>query len=77
MPNPKGVSNQEAYRRWKSSAKELKTQRNRNKNRRDAMKSGRVKHGDGKHIDHKDGIALNHRASNLSIISANANLRNQ
>lgn len=77
MPNPKGVSNREAYLRWKSSTTELKKQRNRNKNRRDAMKSGRVKKGDGKHIDHKDGNALNNRPSNLSVISAKKNLRKQ
>jgi len=77
MANPKGVSNREAYLRWKSSATELKKQRNRNQNRRDAAKSGRVRKGDGNHIDHKNGNALDNRKSNLSIISAKRNLKKQ
>lgn len=77
MPNPKGVSNKEAYRRWKSSAEELKKQRNRNRNRRKAMKNGSVSKGDGKHIDHKDGNALNNKSSNLQIIPAKENLKKQ
>lgn len=77
MPNPKGVSNQEAYRRWKSSAKELEKQRNRNRNRRAFAKAGKVRKGDGKHIDHKDGNALNNKRSNLRITSAQENLKKQ
>lgn len=77
MPNPKGVSNKEAYRNWKSSTTELKKQRNRNKNRRKAMKKGKVSKGDGTHIDHKDGNALNNKSSNLKVISAKENLKKQ
>lgn len=77
MPNPKGVSDREAYLRWKSSPKELAKQRNRNKNRRAAAKKGRVKKGDGLHIDHKDGNALNNKSPNLRIIPAKKNLKKQ
>jgi len=77
LPNPKGVSDREAYLRWKSSPKELKKQRNRNKNRRRLEKEGRVKKGDGLHIDHKNGNALNNRKSNLQIITKKENLKKQ
>ena len=49
----------------------------RNKNRRDAMKAGRVRKGDGKHIDHIDGNPKNNSKRNLSIISAASNRKKQ
>ena len=39
----------------------------RNKNRYHAEKNGRVKRGDGKHIDHKDGNPLNNSRKNLKV----------
>lgn len=77
MPNPKGVSNKEAYRRWHSSPLAIKKRANRVTARRKLEKEGRVKKGDGKHVDHKDGNALNNKRSNLQIMSAKANRKKQ
>ena len=49
----------------------------RNKNRRNAMKAGRVRKGDGKHIDHIDGNPKNNSKRNLSIIYAASNRKKQ
>ena len=37
------------------------------------MKQGRVRKGDGKHIDHKDGNPNNNSPSNLRVMSAKKN----
>jgi len=49
----------------------------RNKNRREAIRSGRVQKGDGKEIDHKDGNPRNNGKKNLSILSRAANRKKQ
>ena len=49
----------------------------RNKNRRTAMREGRVKKGDGKHIDHKDGNPKNNSRKNLRVVSGKANREKQ
>ena len=77
MADPKGMTTREAYLKYRSSPKKLKEQRNRNKNRRDFMKKGLVRKGDGKAIDHKDGNALNNKRSNLKIMDHEANRKKQ
>ena len=47
------------YTQYHSSTRMKKERALRNKNRRDAMKAGRVRKGDGKHIDHIDGNPKN------------------
>ena len=49
----------------------------RNKNRYHAEKKGRVKKGDGKHIDHKDGNPRNNGRKNLRVVSARTNRKKQ
>ena len=49
----------------------------RNKNRRQAIREGRVKKGDGKHIDHKDGNPRNNSRKNLRVVSAKRNRKKQ
>ena len=49
----------------------------RNKNRYHAEKNGRVKRGDGKHIDHKDGNPKNNGKKNLRVVSARRNRKKQ
>ena len=49
----------------------------RNKNRYHAQKKGRVKKGDGKHIDHKDGNPKNNGSTNLRVVSGRRNRKKQ
>lgn len=49
----------------------------RNKNRKKAEKKGKVKKGDGKHIDHKDGNPKNNGRKNLRVVSARKNRKKQ
>ena len=65
------------YKQYHSSTRMKKERALRNKNRRDAMKAGRVRKGDGKHIDHIDGNPKNNSKRNLSIISAASNRKKQ
>jgi len=65
------------YAKYHSSPRMKKERALRNKNRREAMKTGRVKKGDGKHIDHRDGNPNNNSKKNLRVISAKANRKKQ
>ena len=47
------------------------------KKHRRLQKNGRVKKGDGKHIDHKDGNPNNNSPKNLKVISAKKNRKKQ
>tara|TARA_R100001143_G_C3273127_1_gene93132 strand:- start:192 stop:410 length:219 start_codon:yes stop_codon:yes gene_type:complete len=49
----------------------------RNKNRKTFQTGGKVRKGDGKHIDHKDGNPKNNRSKNLRVVSARSNRRKQ
>ena len=49
----------------------------RNRNRRKLEKKGKVRKGDGKHIDHKDSNPNNNSSKNLRIISAKKNRKKQ
>ena len=46
----------------------------RNRARYSLMKQGRVRKGDGKHVDHKNRNALDNRPGNLSVMARAANL---
>ena len=43
------------YKKFQSSTESKKDRAHRNKNRRKPLRTGRVKKGDGKDIDHVDG----------------------
>tara|TARA_R100001510_G_C7625472_1_gene185437 strand:+ start:620 stop:826 length:207 start_codon:yes stop_codon:yes gene_type:complete len=65
------------YQKYHSSTRMKQERALRNKNRREAIRSGRVHKGDGKEIDHKDGNPRNNGKKNLSIISRAANRKKQ
>jgi hypothetical protein len=61
------------YAKFQSSTESKKDRAHRNKVRRKALKDGRVKKGDGKDIDHKDGNPRNNSKSNLRVVSKSTN----
>lgn len=61
------------YERYHDSER-MKTERAmRNRNRRKAMRAGKVRKGDGKEIDHDDGNPRNNAARNLKVIPRHKN----
>lgn len=61
------------YERYHSSPRMKAECAARKRARRKLEKEGRVRKGDGKHVDHKDGNPNNGKRSNLRVISAHAN----
>jgi hypothetical protein len=65
------------YREHGGTPEQIKRRSARNKARRQAIKEGRVRKGDGKEIDHKNFNPLDNRKSNLRVISKKANRTKQ
>ena len=63
----------EEYRKFQSSTESKKDRAHRNIVRRQALRDGRVKKGDGKDIDHKDGNPRNNSKKNLRVVSKSTN----
>ena len=63
----------EEYRKYQSSTKSKKDRASRNKVRRKLMAQGRVRKGDGRDIDHKDGNPRNNSRKNLKVTSKSYN----
>jgi hypothetical protein len=61
------------YRRYHSSSQAKKDRAARNTARRRAMRMGRVRKGDGKDIDHKDGNPRNNSNGNLRVMERSRN----
>ena len=61
------------YSKFHSSTKAKKDRASRNQARRVLAKQGRVKKGDGKDIDHRNGNPRDNRKSNLKVISRKRN----
>ena len=59
--------------RYKSRPEQVAKRTSRNAARRAAIKSGAVRKGDGKDVDHKNGNPMDNRPSNLRAIPASAN----
>ena len=61
------------YDNYHGTREQKKRRAQRNKDRRQALRSGRVKLGDGMDIDHKDGNPGNHASSNKRVVSRSTN----
>ena len=59
-------------------ARESRTRKNkrasRNRARYSLIQQGRVRKGDGRHVDHRNGNALDNSKKNLTVLSRAANL---
>jgi predicted transcriptional regulator len=70
---PKKRDYRKEYLATDGRPQDIKERVARNKARREAMKKGLVKKGDGKHVDHKNFNPLDNSPSNLRVISKKAN----
>jgi hypothetical protein len=61
------------YAIYHGKPEQIKRRAQRNKTRRNAVKLGQVRKGDGKDVDHKDNNVYNQAPSNLQVMSASAN----
>ena len=61
------------YAKFQSSTKSKKDRAHRNKVRRQLTREGKVRKGDGKDIDHKNGNPRDNRMSNLRIVHRSVN----
>lgn len=65
------------YTATQGTEKGKKDRAARNKARREAMKAGKVRKGDGKEIDHKNFNPRDNRPSNLRVVSQKTNRTKQ
>lgn len=61
------------YENYQGRPEQIKNRSARNKARRELEKEGRVRKGDGKDVDHKDGNPRNGSRKNLRVQSKSAN----
>ena len=71
MPKPRDYKKE--YRDYHGRPEQIKERDSRNKARALMIKHGRVKKGDGKEVDHKNGNPRDNRKKNLKIMSRHAN----
>lgn len=60
-------------RKYNSSPEQKKNRASRNAARREAEKSGKVRKGDGKDVDHKNMNPKDNRKSNLKVVPKSTN----
>jgi len=61
------------YSKFQSSTASKRDRASRNKVRRAAERSGRVRKGDGKDVDHRNGNPRDNRSGNLRVVSRSYN----
>jgi len=65
------------YRATHGTPKGIKDRAARNKARREAEKTGKVRKGDGKEVDHKNHNPRDNRPSNLRVVDKTTNRKKQ
>lgn len=75
MPSSKNYkrSYRQEYDRYHASPEQKEKRASRNAARREMEKAGKVRKGDGKDVDHKNGNAKDNSKSNLSVKSKSSN----
>lgn len=63
--------------KWASSEEQKKNRAARNKARRQLMREGKVRKGDGLEVDHRDGNPRNNKRSNWKVMPASQNRSKQ
>lgn len=61
------------YAQYHGKPEQIAARASRNKARAEEVKAGRVRKGDGKEVDHKNGNPMDNRPSNRQILSRTAN----
>jgi hypothetical protein len=61
------------YKNYQGKPEQIKKRASRNAARSEMEKAGKVRKGDGKDVDHKNGNAKDNRKSNLRVQSKSAN----
>lgn len=70
---PNTPARQRAQKKYNAKPEQKKKRASRNKARREMIKAGRAKKGDGKDVAHKDGNALNDKMDNYLLQSKSKN----
>ena len=65
------------YKDYHGKPEQIKRRAGRVKARREMEKSGRVKKGDGKEVDHRDHNPNNNSKSNLRVVNKKTNRKKQ
>lgn len=73
MPSPKGYVRNYKQERLTETKERRRERARRNAARKLMMEAGKVKKGDGKDVDHKDGNTQNNSRKNLRVIKALTN----
>ena len=71
LPNTAG--RKAAQKKYNAKPEQVKRRAARNASRREAIRAGKVRKGDGKDIDHRDGNPHNQSRKNIRVRSASAN----
>lgn len=61
------------YRTYHAKPEQKKARANRNAARAEMAKKGKVRKGDGKEVDHKNGNPMDNSPGNLQVMSRRAN----
>ena len=72
--NPKAKAKKKKYdKKYQATEEQKKNRASRNAARNEMKKKGKVRKGDGKDVDHKNGNPKDNRVSNLKVIAKSKN----